>query len=172
MATYVVGDVQGCFNALMKLLDTIQFERTRDRLWLAGDLVNRGSQSLEVLRFVKSLRERARIVLGNHDLHLLGVAYGCSKWKAKDTFEDVLKAPDCHVLLGWLRRQPLLYHHAGWQVTLVHAGVPPQWSLAQAQACATEVESMLQGRITKGFWHKLPITRCTPGKRPCRGGNA
>ena len=151
MATYVIGDIQGCFNALKKLLDTIRFERTRDYLWFAGDLVNRGSQSLEVLRFVKDLGRRARIVLGNHDLHLLAVGYGCGKYKLKDTFDDVLRAPDCHVLLAWLRRQPLLYHHPTWRVTLVHAGLPPQWSASQAQAYAAEVEATLQGPHYKAF---------------------
>jgi bis(5'-nucleosyl)-tetraphosphatase (symmetrical) len=161
MATYVIGDVQGCFNALLKLLDTIGFARTRDQVWLAGDLVNRGSQSLEVLRFVKSLGGRARIVLGNHDLHLLAVGYGCGKLKPKDTFHDVLRAPDLHVLLAWLRRQPLLYHDSTRNVTLVHAGLPPQWSIAQAQAHAAEVEATLQGPHYKAFLAQIaynPVT--------------
>lgn len=145
MATYAIGDVQGCFTTLQTLLDTIGFDHMSDNLWFAGDLVNRGSQSLEVLRFVRALGDRATTVLGNHDLHLLAVAEGCAAYKAKDTFHDVLAAPDRDVLLAWLRHRPLLHHDASIGVTLVHAGLPPQWPLAVAQTYADEVQMILQG---------------------------
>jgi bis(5'-nucleosyl)-tetraphosphatase (symmetrical) len=145
MATYGIGDVQGCFTTLLTLLDKIGFDQTSDKLWFAGDLVNRGSQSLEVLRFVRELGDRAITVLGNHDLHLLAVAEGCAVYKSKDTFHDVLAAPDREALLAWLRHQPLLYHDASIGVTLVHAGLPPQWPLNVAQTHADEVQRILRG---------------------------
>jgi bis(5'-nucleosyl)-tetraphosphatase (symmetrical) len=145
MAVYAIGDVQGCFTALLALLDRLHFDRTRDQLWFAGDLVNRGPQSLEVLRFVKALGEGAITVLGNHDLHLLTIAYGQGRCKPKDTFMDVHAAPDRDALLTWLRHRPLLHHDATFGMTLIHAGVPPQWTLAIAQAYAAEVEAVLRG---------------------------
>ena len=145
MAVYAIGDVQGCFTALLALLDRLHFDDTRDQLWFAGDLVNRGPQSLEVLRFVKALGDGAITVLGNHDLHLLTVAYGRGRLKSKDTFADVLAAPDRDDLLTWLRHRPLLHHDAAFGITLLHAGLPPQWTLAMAQTCAAEVEAILRG---------------------------
>jgi bis(5'-nucleosyl)-tetraphosphatase (symmetrical) len=145
MAVYAIGDVQGCFSALLTLLDRLRFDRTRDQLWFVGDLVNRGPQSLEVLRFVKALGDSAVTVLGNHDLHLLAVAYGRGRLKPKDTFTDVLAAPDRDDLLTWLRHRPLLHHNATSGMTLIHAGLPPQWTLAMAQACAAEAEAVLRG---------------------------
>lgn len=145
MAVYAIGDVQGCFTALLALLDRLHFDRTRDWLWFAGDLVNRGPQSLEVLRFVKVLGDSAVTVLGNHDLHLLTVAYGQGRLKPKDTFADVLAAPDRDDLLTWLRHRPLLHHDPTFGITLIHAGLPPQWTLAMAQDYAAEVEAVLRG---------------------------
>ena len=145
MAVYAIGDVQGCFTALLALLNRLQFDRTRDRLWFAGDLVNRGPQSLEVLRFVKALGDGAVTVLGNHDLHLLTAAYGRGRLKSQDTFTDVLTAPDRDDLLTWLRHRPLLHHDATFGMTLLHAGLPPQWTLAMAQAYAAEAEAVLRG---------------------------
>jgi len=145
MAVYAIGDVQGCFTALLALLDRLHFDRTRDQLWFAGDLVNRGPQSLEVLRFVKALGDGAVTVLGNHDLHLLTVASGQRRLKPQDTLQDVLAAPDRDALLTWLRHRPLLHHDTTFGMTLLHAGVPPQWTLAMAQAYAAEVEAVLRG---------------------------
>jgi bis(5'-nucleosyl)-tetraphosphatase (symmetrical) len=145
MAVYAIGDVQGCFTALLALLDRLHFDDTRDQLWFAGDLVNRGPQSLEVLRFVKALGDGAITVLGNHDLHLLAVAHGRRRRKPKDTFTDVLAASDRDDLLTWLRHRPLLHHDATFGMTLLHAGVPPQWTLAMAQTYAAEVEAVLRG---------------------------
>lgn len=145
MATYAIGDVQGCFATLQALLDTLAFHPARDFLWFTGDLVNRGPRSLEALRLVRALGERAVTVLGNHDLHLLAVGYGCSPAHPKDTLADVLAAPDCTDLLDWLRQQPLLHYDITLGMTMVHAGLPPQWSLSQARVHAAEVATVLRG---------------------------
>jgi bis(5'-nucleosyl)-tetraphosphatase (symmetrical) len=144
MATYCIGDVQGCFVELQSLLTHIQFNPKQDTLWFTGDLVNRGPQSLEVLRFIKSL-DKTVVVLGNHDLHLLAIVYGCVKQKPHDTLQDILVAPDRKELCDWLRQQPLLHHDAQIGFTLVHAGLPPQWDLQKAMHCAKEVEHVLRG---------------------------
>jgi bis(5'-nucleosyl)-tetraphosphatase (symmetrical) len=134
MAVYAIGDLQGCLDPLQRLLDRIEFDPARDRLWFTGDLVNRGPQSLQALRFVRALGELAVAVLGNHDLHLLATAFADSRpRKRRDTLEDILQAPDRDELLEWLRRRPLLHHEAELAFTLVHAGLPPQWDLAAAQ---------------------------------------
>jgi bis(5'-nucleosyl)-tetraphosphatase (symmetrical) len=146
MASYAIGDVQGCFDEMRTLLKEIDFHVGRDQLWFTGDLVNRGPKSLEVMRFVKGLAGDAVTVLGNHDLHLLAVAEGRDRYRYNDTFDDVLNAPDGDELLDWLRHRPLLHHDARLGYTLIHAGLPPQWDLAQAEACAAEVEAVLRGR--------------------------
>ena len=145
MATYAIGDVQGCFGSLMALLEALQFDAARDQLWFTGDLVNRGPRSLETIRFVRDLGERAVTVLGNHDLHLLGAACGSRKLKRGDTVAEVLEARDRDDLIAWLRRRPLLYRDAERGVSMVHAGLPPQWTLSVAQACAATVEAGLRG---------------------------
>jgi len=155
MAVYAIGDVQGCCDELLQLLEALRFDSLRDRLWFTGDLVNRGTQSLEVLRFVKSLGERATVVLGNHDLHLLAVAAGASHLRPKDSFMDVLEAYDRDSLLSWLQHRPLFHHDARLGYTLVHAGLPPQWDLAIAQACAVEVEQLLRGGDAKAFFQQM-----------------
>lgn len=148
MSTYAIGDIQGCFDSLLQLLEKIQFDQQKDTLWFAGDLVNRGTQSLETLRFVKSLQDRAITVLGNHDLTLLAVGNKTIPYNPRHhTFIDILEAPDCHELLTWLQYQPLLHHDAALGFTLVHAGLAPQWDLATAQSLAKEVESVLQGNM-------------------------
>ena len=145
MATYVIGDVQGCFASLMALLEAIRFDRRRDTLWFTGDLVNRGPDSLKVLRFGADLDERAVCVLGNHDLHLLAVAHGQRKLRPKDTLRAVLEAPDRDALLDWLRHRPLLYRDDDRDISLIHAGLPPQWTPAEAQRHARALEADLQG---------------------------
>jgi bis(5'-nucleosyl)-tetraphosphatase (symmetrical) len=145
MAVYAIGDVQGCFDALQALLRKLAFDGAQDTLWFTGDLVNRGPQSAEVLRFVAGLGERAITVLGNHDLHLLAVACGAAPRRQRDSFGDVLTATDRDPLLMWLRQQPLLHHDTKLGYTLVHAGLLPQWDLAQARALAGEVEHVLLG---------------------------
>jgi len=145
VAVYAIGDIQGCAGPLHELLDLIEFSPDRDRLWLTGDLVNRGPESLEVLRFIKSLGDRAVVVLGNHDLHLLAVWAGQARLKPNDSLMPVLAAPDGDELLHWLRHQPLLHHDAELGYVMVHAGIPPAWDLALAKRCAAEVEAVLRG---------------------------
>lgn len=145
MAVYAVGDIQGCFDELLELLDNLNFNPIRDTLWFTGDLVNRGPKSLETLRFIKGLGEHALTVLGNHDLHLLAVAHGHEQYHHKDTFDTILQAADRDEILTWLRYRPLLHHDAPLGFTLLHAGLPPQWNLAMARSCAAEVEAALQG---------------------------
>lgn len=146
MSTYVIGDVQGCFVPLQELLQTISFNSAVDCLWFVGDLVNRGPQSLEVLRFIKNL-PNVKVVLGNHDLHLLTLACGYSH--PNHTLETILKAPDCEELITWLRQQPLIYHDEKLNYVMVHAGILPQWNLSQAQQYANEVAVALQSKEWK-----------------------
>jgi bis(5'-nucleosyl)-tetraphosphatase (symmetrical) len=141
MTTYAIGDVQGCYTELQLLLEKIAFNPNNDTLWFVGDLVNRGPNSLEVLRFLKSLGNKAICVLGNHDFHLLAVAYGFAKQGHHDTLNDVLAATDRAELLDWLIQRPLLYHDLGY--TMTHAGIAPQWDLTKAISLATEVENVL-----------------------------
>lgn len=147
MAVYAIGDIQGCDDEFAHLLATLDFSPSRDTLWLVGDLVNRGPRSLEVLRRVKALGPAAITVLGNHDLHLLALALSPQEpLKAKDTLQQILGAPDRDELIEWLRHQPMLHHDAKLGYTMVHAGLPPQWDLATAQACARELETVLRDK--------------------------
>ncbi|MGH8507131.1 MAG: symmetrical bis(5'-nucleosyl)-tetraphosphatase [Gammaproteobacteria bacterium] len=145
MAVYAVGDVQGCYTTLLALLEKVQFDADRDHLWCTGDLVNRGPDSLSVLRFVKALGRRAVSVLGNHDLHLLAVANGIRTPRRSDTLQAVLDASDRDVLMDWLRARPLLHRDPAHRLVLIHAGLPPQWDIALACRCAAEVEAVLRG---------------------------
>ncbi|RJG12276.1 symmetrical bis(5'-nucleosyl)-tetraphosphatase [Pseudomonas cavernicola] len=143
MTVYAVGDLQGCLEPLQCLLHRVAFDPAKDRLWLVGDLVNRGPQSLETLRFLYAMRGSLVCVLGNHDLHLLAVAHNIERLKKADTLREILEAPDRDDLLDWLRRQKLLHYDAERDITLVHAGIPPQWTLKKALKCAAEVEEAL-----------------------------
>lgn len=149
MATYVIGDVQGCWAALQALLERIRFAPGHDRLWFVGDLVNRGPDSLAVLRYVKALGPAATVVLGNHDLYLLARARAGVDKAKYDTLDAVLGADDREELLDWLAARPLL-HRAG-EYCMVHAGLLPQWSVAQAAELAHEVESVLRGEHQRDF---------------------
>ncbi|MGR9086831.1 MAG: symmetrical bis(5'-nucleosyl)-tetraphosphatase [Gammaproteobacteria bacterium] len=153
MAIYAIGDVQGCFDELIRLLDAIAFDPGDDQLWFAGDLVNRGPKSLETLRFVKSLGDSAVTVLGNHDLHLLVAS--CSSMRAgkKDTLKPVLEAPDRDDLIDWLRRRPLLHYDEGF--CLVHAGLPPQWDFNLAREMAGLAEQALRASDYRDFLVQL-----------------
>lgn len=142
MATYVIGDIQGCAKELQKLLNVIQFS-SDDSLWLVGDLVNRGPSSLEALRFISRL-PNTQVVLGNHDIHLLAVAAGVRPSKDLDTLQPILEAPDKEELLNWLRHQPLMIYNQALHAVLVHAGIPPCWDLATALKQASKVEKKLQ----------------------------
>lgn len=164
MATYAIGDVQGCFRELRALLGRIGFDRKRDRLWFVGDLVNRGPDSLSVLRFVRDLGERAITVLGNHDLHLVARALGNARARPDDTLDAVLSAADAGDLIDRLRTLPLLHGEGGW--ILVHAGLLPQWPVARARALALEVEQALAGPAHRDFISRLY------GSRPDRWDDA
>ncbi|HEX6827984.1 MAG TPA: symmetrical bis(5'-nucleosyl)-tetraphosphatase, partial [Burkholderiales bacterium] len=143
MATYAIGDIQGGYSQLRRLLDVCGFDSARDRLWLVGDLVNRGTESAQVLRFVKGLGKRAVTVLGNHDLTLLAIAAGALPPRPGDTIRDVLEAPDREELVAWLRARPLV--HAEGSMLMVHAGLLPPWSPERAVMLSREVETVLQG---------------------------
>lgn len=151
MATYAIGDVQGCFSALQRLLQQLNFN-AQDELWFAGDLINRGTESLAVLRFIKGLGAQAKVVLGNHDLHLLAVYYGGHALKKHDTVQDILAAPDCAELLHWLRQQPLIHCDAKQHWCMSHAGLPPMWSVAQALALSQEVSTFIQSAQAEAFF--------------------
>jgi len=157
MSVYLIGDVQGCYKSLQRLLDALQFDRARDRLLFVGDLVNRGPRSLQVLRWVREHDDCCVAVLGNHDVHLLAAAIGSRKPKGLDTLDQVLRAPDRQELIDWLRGRPLL--HEDDDLVMVHAGLHPRWSLKKARSLAGEVESMLRGddwakRLAQCYRHK------------------
>lgn len=152
MAVYAVGDIQGCYEALARLLAELRFDPGRDRLWVVGDLVNRGPQSLETLRFVHSLGDASLTVLGNHDLALLAAAAGLRAGRGHTLDMDaVLNAADGPELLDWLRHRPLLHHDPALGFTMVHAGIPPRWSLREARARAAELEGALRGHEYRVF---------------------
>lgn len=153
MTTYAIGDVQGCYDALRSLVDRIAFDPANDTLWFVGDLVNRGPQSLETLRYVKSLGSAAVTVLGNHDLHLLVVAAGVRKPHRGDTLDAILAAPDRDELLHWVRNRKLM--HVGEGYALVHAGLLPQWTIDEALGLAREVEAVLQGNACDEFLRNM-----------------
>lgn len=146
MTTYVIGDLQGCFDELQLLLKQVNYQKKHDHLWFVGDIVNRGPKSLECLRFVKKLclQGKADMVLGNHDFHLLAAYSGLEKFTSKsDTLKDILQADDVDEMMEWLRQQPLLATHSVFNAVMVHAGIPPQWSITDAQNYAKEVEKQL-----------------------------
>jgi bis(5'-nucleosyl)-tetraphosphatase (symmetrical) len=144
MTTYAVGDLQGCLEPLQCLLKQVAFDPAKDHLWLVGDLVNRGPQSLDTLRFLYGMRDSLVCVLGNHDLHLLAAWRNVERLKKSDTLREILQAPDGETLLQWLRQQKLMHYDELREVAMVHAGIPPQWSLKKALKCASEVEEALQ----------------------------
>jgi bis(5'-nucleosyl)-tetraphosphatase (symmetrical) len=151
VSRHAIGDIQGCCDELRALLARIRYSADRDRLWLVGDLVNRGPQSLEVLRFVRALGDNAIVVLGNHDLHLLAVAYGSRAPRRSDTLDEILRAKDRDILLEWLANRPLAHFEAG--DLLVHAGVVPQWTVETTLGLAREVEAALRTDPRRLFDH-------------------
>jgi bis(5'-nucleosyl)-tetraphosphatase (symmetrical) len=188
MPVWAIGDLQGCHDPLDRLLEKIRFDPARDRLWFCGDIVNRGPRSLATLRRVKALGDRAVVVLGNHDLHLLAAAVGSRKnLRRKDTLDDILDAPDRKELIEWLRHRPVLHHDPETGYTMVHAGLPPDWDLADAAAAASELETCLRGnklgKFLSSMYGNLPdkwsagltgserlrfITNCFTRLRYCR----
>ena len=155
MTDYAIGDIQGCYDRLMDVLAKVDFSPSRDRLWVAGDLINRGPASLQSLRYVESLGSSAVVVLGNHDLHLLAVARGGHAMKNKDTLNDILDAPDHDGLLDWLCQQNLMVHDPDRNFVMVHAGLPHIWSVEQGLACATEVESVLRSPEAASYFEGM-----------------
>lgn len=151
MATYVIGDVHGCCTTLRQLLDSARVSPEADQLWFVGDLINRGPNNVEVLQFVQALGDSARVVLGNHDFHLLALHYGVTQLKRKDTVDDVLRHPDRANLLDWLRNQPLL--HRDHRAAMVHAGIWPRWTLDRAESRANAVHLELQRPDPRDFLH-------------------
>ncbi|NQY62851.1 MAG: symmetrical bis(5'-nucleosyl)-tetraphosphatase [Alteromonadaceae bacterium] len=132
MAIYIVGDIQGCFSELEALLNKVNFVASKDELWLAGDIVARGPDSLATIRFIKSLGQSAKMVLGNHDLHLLAIHAGLKKAKKQDLLDELLAAPDLDELMNWLARQPLIQKIPGENAYMTHAGISPQWTIEEA----------------------------------------
>lgn len=151
MSTYAIGDIQGCYDELRRLLDHLNFDPASDTLLFAGDLVNRGPKSLEVLRFVKSLGNAANSVLGNHDLHLLAVSQNNHSHASGKSLDAIFEAQDKTELLDWLRHRPLLIHDEQLECTVIHAGLPPQWTLNDARLHAKELEATLQGESFSNF---------------------
>ena len=162
-ATYIVGDLQGCYASLQALLDKVGFG-ARDKLWCVGDLVNRGPDSLATLRFVRDLGERFLCVLGNHDLHFLAMVYAGHPQRSGDTLAELLNAADCAELADWLRHQPLLAESG--DCVMVHAGIPPLWNIETARANAREVEAVLRGRKHRKLFKSMY------GNKPARWDDA
>jgi bis(5'-nucleosyl)-tetraphosphatase (symmetrical) len=154
MALYAIGDVQGCNHELGALLDALQFNAERDQVWFVGDLVNRGPDSLGVLRRIRALGDSAKVVLGNHDLHLLAVASGSARIRSGDTLEQTLAAPDRDALLEWLMSKPLMHEDRSLNLCMVHAGLAPQWDLPLARRCAEEFATALR-LDADGFFERL-----------------
>ena len=155
MATWAIGDVQGCAAELEALLDRIGYSPARDRLWFVGDLVNRGPRSLDVLRLVAGLGDSSVVVLGNHDLHLLAAARGAGLRDGDESLAPVLAAPDRVRLLDWLQSRRMLHHDASLGRVMIHAGLPPQWDLERARSCAAELEQVLQGEASGAFFEQM-----------------
>ena len=155
MATYAIGDVQGCYDSLMALLDKLDYDDNQDTLWFAGDLVNRGPKSLKTLRFIKALGDKAVSVLGNHDLHLLAIYFNEKNPRKSDTLEATLNASDSEELMHWLRHQPLVHHDENLNALMVHAGVPPKWSAKKAVKRSLEFETFIQSADYKEFFNVM-----------------
>jgi bis(5'-nucleosyl)-tetraphosphatase (symmetrical) len=155
VAIYAIGDVQGCYSELNRLLEKISFDPAKDQLWFCGDLVNRGPESLQTLQFVKSLGDRAISVLGNHDLHLLALHHGVEKVRDSSSLQQVLDSPERDELMAWLQGLPILHYDELHNALLVHAGIHPEWGLSKALKLASEVETILRGKHAIKFLSKM-----------------
>lgn len=155
MVTYAIGDIQGCYDSLMALLEKIDYDENKDTLWFAGDLVNRGPKSLKTLRFIKGLGDKAISVLGNHDLHLLALYFNKNNPKKSDTLKATLNASDSEELMHWLRCLPLVHHDEQLNALMVHAGIPPNWSANKAVKRSLEVEAFIQSPDFREFFQVM-----------------
>ncbi len=155
MTDYAIGDIQGCYDRLLDVLDKVDFSPSRDRLWVAGDIINRGPSSLDSLRYVANLGSSAVVVLGNHDLHLLAVALGNHDLKKKDTLQEILEAPDHRELLNWLLQQNIGVHDPERNLVMVHAGLPHIWGVDKAMALAGELEQVLRGPDVEHYFRNM-----------------
>ncbi|MGX5175272.1 symmetrical bis(5'-nucleosyl)-tetraphosphatase [Aliikangiella sp. IMCC44653] len=162
MATYAIGDIQGCYQSLQKLLNKIEFCPNSDRLWLVGDLINRGPQSLETLEFLYSIKDSLSIVLGNHDLHFLAVAEAQLKVKKSDTFNAILQSANRQQLTDWLLQQPLFHYDKSLNFAMAHAGIAPQWSVQEALVFANQVSQFIQSDQRQLFFSQMY------GNEPCQ----
>lgn len=169
MATYAVGDLQGCLEPLKCLLKQVNFNTDRDQLWLVGDLINRGPQSLETLQFVYAMRDNIVSVLGNHDLHLLACAYGHRLPAKGDTLDEILIAPNIEKVYDWMRQCPVVHYDKKLNFTMVHAGIPPQWSLRKARRRARELEKVIQGHQFDKFLSTMYGNQPDIWKRSLKG---
>ena len=156
MATYIIGDIQGCYDPLQRLLEKVRFDPAADQLWCPGDLVNRGGQSLETLRLLEGLGDRFKMTLGNHDLFLLKENWRFPEGGCPNREMDIiLRAHDRHRLMSWLQKQPIAHWSPEHEVLMVHAGVVPQWTVKQTMACAAEVERVLRSKKSGKFFSKM-----------------
>lgn len=155
MAVYVIGDVQGCYSMLGRLLDKIRFDQASDKLWFCGDLVNRGPESLQTLRFVRSLGDSAVTVLGNHDLHLLAIFHTRQVVSESSSLSEILLSPDCEELIAWLQSQPVIHYDEDLNFLLVHAGIHAEWDIPQAIKYAGEVEQVLRSGNSDFFFSQM-----------------
>ena len=151
MTAYAIGDIQGCYKNFMCVLEQVDFNPKYDTLWVAGDMVNRGPENLATLKYLISLGDRVKTVLGNHDLHLLATAFNTRDMKPSDTFDDILNSREFDDIIAWLRHQPLLTVSPSPEFVMVHAGIPPIWSLEEAQERAREVEQILRSHQISDF---------------------
>lgn len=170
VAIYAIGDIQGCYSELCRLLEKINFDPSEDTLWFCGDLVNRGPESLQTLRLVKSLGNSALTVLGNHDLHLLALYHGIKKIRVSSDLRKILNSPDCGELLDWLQSQPLLHYDKEHKTVVVHAGIHPAWGLSKARKLADEVETVLRGEDAAWFFKKMYGNKPTVWSDDLEGG--
>lgn len=155
MRTFAVGDIQGCLAPLLTLLDKVNFDPASDQLWCVGDLVNRGPDSLGTLEFLHSIRKSCKIVLGNHDLHLLAMACGQKAIKKDGDLDRIINSKNADTLFKWLRKQPLLQWDKERKLAMCHAGIPPMWSLKKAKSLSEEVEVVLQSKHHKTFFKHM-----------------
>lgn len=169
MATYAIGDLQGCLDPLQRLLDALSFDPQADRLWFVGDLVNRGPQSLATLRYIRSLGDAAVSVLGNHDLHLLAVLAGTRKVSTKDTLTDILVASDRDELAHWLRTRPLAWHDPALNFLMTHAGVPPEWDLQTTLSLSAEISAAIQSEDCAELLGRMYGNKPSRWKRKLQG---